>query len=77
MYYNFRCKKDFKLEGKSWNKHFNFPFYMGVSDDSYLSYEIEKSIVELTQKYVTDDIVCQYTGMHLSIIQFSPQVCIK
>ena len=50
---------------------------MGVSDDSYLSYEIEKSIVELTQKYVTDDIVCQYTGMHLSIIQFSPQVCIK
>ena len=40
---------------------------MGVIDDTYLSYEIEQSIIDLTQKYVTRDIICQYKGRHCMI----------
>ena len=64
FFYIFSCNKNFKLEGKTWNKHFNFPFYMGVIDDTYLSYEIEQSIIDLTTKYTTKDIICQYKGKY-------------
>ena len=48
---------------------------MGVFDDTYLTYEIEQSIIALTQRYVTKDVVCQYLGTYLFITQFSPNVC--
>ena len=37
---------------------------MGVFDDTYLTYEIEQSIIALTQRYVTKDVVCQYLGTY-------------
>ena len=37
---------------------------MGVIDDTYLSYEIERSIIDLTTKYTTKDIICQYKGKY-------------
>ena len=50
---------------------------MGVTDDTYLTYEIEQSIIALTQRYVTKDVVCQYLGTYLFKTQFSPNICIK
>ena len=63
FYYIFSCRNKFKLEGKIWNKHFNFPYYMGVIDDTYLSYEIERSIIELTRMFTANDLICQYKGI--------------
>ena len=44
LYVNDRLNQNKVLR---WHKHFNIPFFMDVSDDVYLSYQIQQNIFDL------------------------------